>query len=422
MTEQRQTGYSINRYIRFLMGGLLLLGVLNIVLLVVTVHYSRAERVRRLENTISIYLEDVSTRFKAIDHFMVYSTVNDPNLKKLAGLSPTTDIAAMIKPLDGFRQRVSDQQYSTGTAYQFYYFSSKTGYFTNVSPLQVDYEDYGKIQSQLVDGWATKTTIIAEPWKPIVVSGKYYLYHEVRYQDTVLFCVVAVSALTGPIQNDYLTPQDFAYLRLDGQDLIKGKHPALVKSGTRYMKTTDRARTLPFSFNVQLDQYSQTEKFTVLQIILVILTTIIGGGAIFAVIYLWRNFAIPLREFSSAVKMMTADPDGPNLDASRIKELENVNEQFHTLMTQVRSLKLSLYENEIQQKKSQIQFMQLQIRPHFYLNILTTLFSMIQMNEMDHMSDLIMSATKYMRLDYSPRYLGHEIASGRSESNVWSVA
>ena len=28
----------------------------------------------------------------------------------------------------------------------------------------------------------------------------------------------------------------------------------------------------------------------------------------------------------------------------------------------------------------------------------------------------------YIILDYSPRYLGHEIASGRSESNVWSVA
>ena len=28
----------------------------------------------------------------------------------------------------------------------------------------------------------------------------------------------------------------------------------------------------------------------------------------------------------------------------------------------------------------------------------------------------------YGNLDYSPRYLGHEIASGRSESNVWSVA
>ena len=27
-----------------------------------------------------------------------------------------------------------------------------------------------------------------------------------------------------------------------------------------------------------------------------------------------------------------------------------------------------------------------------------------------------------INLDYSPRYLGHEIASGRSESNVWSVA
>lgn len=29
---------------------------------------------------------------------------------------------------------------------------------------------------------------------------------------------------------------------------------------------------------------------------------------------------------------------------------------------------------------------------------------------------------RYINLDYSPRYLGHEIASGRSESNVWSVA
>lgn len=27
-----------------------------------------------------------------------------------------------------------------------------------------------------------------------------------------------------------------------------------------------------------------------------------------------------------------------------------------------------------------------------------------------------------LSLDYSPRYWGHEIASGRSESNVWSVA
>ena len=27
-----------------------------------------------------------------------------------------------------------------------------------------------------------------------------------------------------------------------------------------------------------------------------------------------------------------------------------------------------------------------------------------------------------INLDYSPRYLGHEIASGRSESNVWIVA
>jgi Cu2+-exporting ATPase len=42
-------------------------------------------------------------------------------------------------------------------------------------------------------------------------------------------------------------------------------------------------------------------------------------------------------------------------------------------------------------------------------------------------TEMMIVNERYLRdhqisLDYSPRYLGHEIASGRSESNVWSVA
>lgn len=45
----------------------------------------------------------------------------------------------------------------------------------------------------------------------------------------------------------------------------------------------------------------------------------------------------------------------------------------------------------------------------------------IETKEYKRFVEFCQACIKY-NLDYSPRYLGHEIASGRSESNVWSVA
>ncbi len=400
MPEKTIQGHSINQYLRVLTASLVIVCVVNILLIIATIQTTRNERLERLESTIGIYLGDVATKFKAIDHFMDYSVVNESSLKEMAPIDPNANSVALIKPLNQFRQRVFDFQYNTGKAYQFFYYSPQTGYFTNVSSLQMGYDPYLKLKSALITGWATQTKIAEEPWRQVKIDGTYYLYHEVKYEGVVLFCTVKASALTHPIQTQYLANADLAYIRLNGHDLVNRQDPRYRRrnlSPNHFIHQNDDSQTLPFTFNVVVNRFGRTEQFTLIQLMLMTLTMIIGIAAMFGAFYLWRNFVVPLRTFSSTVTLLQQSPNTASIQNSRIKELENVNHQFHTLMQQVRSLKVSLYEKEIQQKKTQIQFMQLQVRPHFYLNILTTLYSMLQMNQTAHMGELILSATRYMR-------------------------
>ncbi|WP_225046859.1 sensor histidine kinase [Lacticaseibacillus kribbianus] len=400
MRGKTSEGHSINRYLRVLIASLVVVCVLNVVLLVATINASRNERLQRLNSTIGIYMDDVATKFKAIDHFMDYSAVREPSLAEMTTIDPVADNVALGEPLDSIRRRVFDFQYSTGSDYQFFFYSPNTGYFTNLSTMTVSWDDYVQLRDSLITGWATKQKVIENPWNAARINGRYYLYHEVKYDSVVLFCAVRVSALTSPIQKSYLSKDDLAYVHLNGHDLVNRKDPRYVARGrtaSKLIHRTDAYATLPFSLNVALNRFGRSEQFTLIQLVLMALTMGIAIVAMFGVFYLWRNFVVPLRAFSSTVTMLKDTDATPGLQNSHIKELENVNAQFHQLMNQVRSLKVSLYENEIQQKKTQIQFMQLQVRPHFYLNILTTLYSMQQMNQTAHMGELILAATRYMR-------------------------
>ncbi|WP_179393982.1 sensor histidine kinase [Lacticaseibacillus absianus] len=400
MQADQAKGHSINRYLRVLIASLIVVCVLNILLIIATIRTSRTEQLQRLENTIGLYLDDVATKFKAIDHFMDYSVVHEPSLVAMTQIDPVADNVDLLAPLTDIRQRVFDFQYSTGKDYQFFYYSPDTDYFTNVSPLEISYDQYDQLKGRLIANWATKAKVLEEPWTAITIHAQRYLAHEVKYQNVVMFCVVKANALTAPLQKAYLSPHDLTYLTLNGQDLLDrtdARYKGRARTPARFIQRHDEADTLPFTLNVVLNRSSRTEQFTFIQLALMALMMLIAFVAMFGVFYLWRNFVVPLRAFASTVTLLQATPGATPLQNSRIQELESVNAQFHTLMEQVRTLKVSLYENEIQQKKTQIQFMQLQVRPHFYLNILTTLYSMLQMDQTKDMGALLLAASRYMR-------------------------
>ena len=66
-------------------------------------------------------------------------------------------------------------------------------------------------------------------------------------------------------------------------------------------------------------------------------------------------------------------------------------------MYEIKRLKINIYEHELDKKKIQINFLQHQIRPHFYLNCLTTIYSMAQLEKYNDIESMVLYTSGYLR-------------------------
>ena len=121
--------------------------------------------------------------------------------------------------------------------------------------------------------------------------------------------------------------------------------------------------------------------------------------------FIYQRVIRPISEFSKNLgEINHSEPGNENkieplidLQSSRIRELESANLQFKTLMHEIKKLKISIYENELEKQRFQITFLQHQIRPHFYLNCLTTISSMAALEDTGHIQDMVLFTSRYLR-------------------------
>ena len=115
------------------------------------------------------------------------------------------------------------------------------------------------------------------------------------------------------------------------------------------------------------------------------------------IINMYRKVIKPISNFSANLEKLNDESDLLDLQSSRVRELEQTNIQFKNLIRQIKKLKINVYENELEKKRFQITFLQHQIRPHFYLNCLTTISSMAQLEDFQNIESMVLFTSRYLR-------------------------
>lgn len=137
---------------------------------------------------------------------------------------------------------------------------------------------------------------------------------------------------------------------------------------------------------------------TIWQLILLILT----GLSILAVAVMYRflqkQIVMPLRHL---VSRMNDIREGRQLEEdSKVYCFYELSEAGRTLSEMVQELKkqkLLVYEEIIEKQKAQMQYLQLQLQPHFYLNGLKMLNVLALDKDTEKMQDLIMNLSVHLR-------------------------
>ena len=133
-----------------------------------------------------------------------------------------------------------------------------------------------------------------------------------------------------------------------------------------------------FHPQIILNKMQVYEKIIVIQFILAGTVLLVAIILFFSMFYMKRKVLIPIKTFSENLSHFDDSTEIMDLKDTKLIELEQANLQFKNLMRQIKKLKIDIYEKELEKQKTLMNYLQLQIRPHFFLNCLNTIYSMAQ--------------------------------------------
>lgn len=70
---------------------------------------------------------------------------------------------------------------------------------------------------------------------------------------------------------------------------------------------------------------------------------------------------------------------------------------FNAMMSEVERLRINVYEEQLNKQKEELQRLQLQVNPHFFLNTLNIIYNLAKIKNYDLILDMTMSLIEYFR-------------------------
>lgn len=110
-------------------------------------------------------------------------------------------------------------------------------------------------------------------------------------------------------------------------------------------------------------------------LLLIILVTL--GVSLLLALYLRKQMYVPMRRISDVMaRIKRQEYDVRITDRFGTREFEQLKDSFNQLMDEIVHLKISRYEQIIALQDMELKSIRLQLRPHFFLNAITTISSL----------------------------------------------
>ena len=160
------------------------------------------------------------------------------------------------------------------------------------------------------------------------------------------------------------------------------------QGGQRFLRTEDGQRyeltSLPLSRDMGFIQYASPaqsfwEQLSPIQILLLVITLVLLASIPLCWIILHRSLLEPVGSLTQTIRsIQDGDTEIRVPQDSRIQEVNQIAQTVNAMLDTIRQQKIDSYEQRLAAQHAHLQYLHLQIRPHFFLNSLNLVYSLAE--------------------------------------------
>lgn len=247
-----------------------------------------------------------------------------------------------------------------------------------------------------------------QSWEPVQIGQQFYLARLFRNQTAGTLCFIPLDQTLQTNLSPHDSPENFLFFA-DGEGV-----PLTLDPVGKEVTLQPHQKKAYFSGNYFIVQsYSPTSNMYLvfaesspisLRKINVLSISILGASALVLLLLplffllLKRWYLHPMEQMETALqKIRQGQMDVRFQEDQKVEELQHLSTSFNQMMDRVKQMKIAAYEKELQYRYAQLQYLQLQIRPHFFLNILKSLYGMAQGRNYEKIQTAILMISDHVR-------------------------
>ncbi|MDQ6420176.1 histidine kinase [Paenibacillus sp. LHD-117] len=279
----------------------------------------------------------------------------------------------------------------------------------------LSYEESLLVQNEIVDashnlesaGYDTNS------WKVHKIGESYYLMHVVKSGNVFFGAWVKMENLMIPLNLIQFGPDggalfatsdgkaitDTSFLNESSVDLVvKKNHYLLSGSDKKYLVVGESSKRGDFNLVALVPDHEILEKLPYFQKLFSFIPVVSLLLALGGLVILRKIILVPLNRLIFAMKRIRDGNWSIRIESETVAdELKIVHDTFNGMMEEINELRVNVYEEQLMKQKEELQRLQLQINPHFFLNALNIIYHLAKSKDYVLIKEMSQSLIRHFR-------------------------
>lgn len=250
-------------------------------------------------------------------------------------------------------------------------------------------------------------------WSPIKIEKEVFFFKAYRFTETVIISFIKADTLMSLANiRDFSTEEQIVLTDNDGNPLedagntrfsditypLENEHEIANKLAGQYLMVSTNLESSHARLSTIIKEKSVFLGLGYIQWIIAILGIISLFLMPYIIYYLNNEIIKPVKRLVVGTRQVEQGNLDYRVEGNNSSlEFQTLSNSFNSMIKEIRTLKIEAYEEKIELQKAELKYLQMQIRPHFFLNALTTVHSLTYKDKNEDIREFIDALSNHLR-------------------------